>query len=580
MKNLNATFPATAKNLFLFVLLFQTLSLFGAGNAQRALSPCDSLNANFTYTVSGNTVVFTDLSTAAGGSIFSWAWSFGDAGASTQQNPTHTYAGPGGYVVCLVVTGGNAGILCRDTLCFDIVIHDTPMSPCDSIGLIAGFSASGGGNTLAFTDVSTIANGTIFSWSWNFGDAGTSFTQNPTHTYTNTGVYTVCLVVSAYGPSSNTMCSDTICKEVVVDHLTDGCLCDSSFFSAVGAGFTLSGTNPISCTPVALDTCDKVHWIWGDGSPNTVSVGSATVFHTYATAGGYGICMVVKRFSIDGKVCLREFCKQIQVGEPKLCDNNIVKNGSFTDGLVSGNLGSGGAINNWTTWTNTPQVIQFDTCQEAGAVQMWGNQVVGESIQQPVAFTLGGIYEVTFCGKWLNTVQDSVRFRFRASTGLPSSYFNCSGNCDEIYLSPVLSTNWVTYTSAPWTATQNFNTLTISVWNNYNLNDGAYVSWARIDDVCIRRIGTSATGEAAGQVNATLSPNPTSGDLRLAFGKPLESEARVQVMDLTGRIIQNIGVEAGDSELTFSISNCPAGIYLIHATSEGHAVWTGRVVKE
>jgi len=547
------------------------------------IDPCDTLglNANFSYSVSGNTVVFTDLSTIGSGSIFSWSWDFGDANTSNLQNPTHTYSSPGAYIVCLIVAGGNAGALCRDTICFDIVIHDTPIDACDTIGLVANFSASVSGNTVTFTDLSTIVSGTIFSWSWTFGDAGTGFNQNEVHTYANTGVYTVCLVVSAYGTNSATMmCSDTICFDVVIDHLTDGCLCDSTFFAAVGAGFTTTGTNPIGFTPVALDTCDKVLWLWGDGSPNSNSVANATVFHTYSIAGVYFVCMVVTRISIDGQICTYEFCKQIQVSDPILCKDNIVLNGDFTAGLVPGNLGSPGNVNNWSTWTNTPQVITFDTCQEAGAIQMWGNQVVGESIQQPVAFATGGIYEVTFCGKWLNTVQDSVRFRFRASTGLPGSYLNCSGTCDEIYLSPVLTTNWTTYTSVPWTATQNFNTLTISVWNNYNINHGDYVSWSRIDDVCIRRIGTSATKDIVGQVSATLFPNPTSGGMTLEFGQPLESDAQISIMDLTGRRVQQILVKAGMKSQSLSISNYPAGIYLVLAMSNGQAIWTGRVVKE
>jgi len=459
---------------------------------------------------------------------------------------------------------------------------DTPTDPCDSIGLVANFSASVSGNTVTFTDLSTIVSGTIFSWSWIFGDAGTSFVQNPMHTYASTGVYTVCLVVDSYGTNSATMmCSDTICFEVVIDHLTDGCLCDSTFFATVGAGFTTSGTNPIGFTPVALDTCDKVIWLWGDGSPNSNSVANATVFHTYSTAGFYYVCMVVTRVSIDGQICTYEFCKKIEITkDPKLCEDNIVKNGSFANGLLPGNLGGPGNVNNWSIWTNTPQVLMGDTCQEAGAIQMWGNQVVGESIQQPVFFNAGGIYEVTFCGKWLNTVQDSVRFRFRASTGLPGSYLNCSGTCDEIYLSPVLTTNWTTYTSFPWIAPQNFNTLTISVWNNFNINDGAFVSWARLDDVCIRRIGTSATKDIPGQVSATLSPNPTSGDMTLEFGQSLEADAQITIMDLTGRAVQEIAVEKGLKSQSLSINNHPSGIYLVRTMSDGQAIWTGRVVKD
>lgn len=46
---------------------------------------------------------------------------------------------------------------------------------------------------VTFTDTST---GGPTSWSWNFGDKGTSALRNPTHTYTKIGVYTVTLTVS------------------------------------------------------------------------------------------------------------------------------------------------------------------------------------------------------------------------------------------------------------------------------------------------------------------------------------------------------------------------------------------------
>ena len=49
-----------------------------------------------------------------------------------------------------------------------------------------------------FTDEST---GTITSWNWNFGDGSNSAMQNPLHTYTNEGQYSVSLTVS--GPDGS-----------------------------------------------------------------------------------------------------------------------------------------------------------------------------------------------------------------------------------------------------------------------------------------------------------------------------------------------------------------------------------------
>lgn len=55
--------------------------------------------ANFTYTISGLTVNFTDTSTDSGGSIGMHSWNFGDGSTSTAANPSHTYASAGTYSV-------------------------------------------------------------------------------------------------------------------------------------------------------------------------------------------------------------------------------------------------------------------------------------------------------------------------------------------------------------------------------------------------------------------------------------------------------------------------------------------------
>ena len=47
-----------------------------------------------------------------------------------------------------------------------------------------------------FTDTSTDADGAIASWSWDFGDSGTSTAQNPIHTYAAYGNYNVSLTVT------------------------------------------------------------------------------------------------------------------------------------------------------------------------------------------------------------------------------------------------------------------------------------------------------------------------------------------------------------------------------------------------
>ncbi|OCW97300.1 S8 family serine peptidase [Alishewanella sp. HH-ZS] len=60
--------------------------------------------AAFSYSISGLTASFTDLSTDEDSSIVAWDWSFGDGATSSQQNPSHTFAAAGDYTVSLTVT--------------------------------------------------------------------------------------------------------------------------------------------------------------------------------------------------------------------------------------------------------------------------------------------------------------------------------------------------------------------------------------------------------------------------------------------------------------------------------------------
>lgn len=79
--------------------------------------------------------------------------------------------------------------------------------PCFVSGQVpvADFGHSASGLNVAFLD-SSLNSPT--SWFWDFGDGSTSTQQNTNHSYANSGVYTVCLIVS------NPCGSDTICKAV------------------------------------------------------------------------------------------------------------------------------------------------------------------------------------------------------------------------------------------------------------------------------------------------------------------------------------------------------------------------------
>jgi Zn-dependent metalloprotease len=72
------------------------------------------------------------------------------------------------------------------------------------------------GSPVAFTDQST--NSPIY-WSWNFGDNTTSTLQNPTHTYTNAGTYTVTLIATNCNGSDTTTFVITVTPNGVSEYV-------------------------------------------------------------------------------------------------------------------------------------------------------------------------------------------------------------------------------------------------------------------------------------------------------------------------------------------------------------------------
>jgi PKD repeat protein len=134
------------------------------------------------------TVQFADAST---GQITSRSWDFGDGQTSTLASPSHTYVNSGTYTVSLTATG--PGGTDTETKTNYITVTEPPPP-------VANFSGSPTSGvkplTVQFADAST---GQITSRSWNFGDGQTSTLTNPSHTYVNSGTYTVSLTATGPG---------------------------------------------------------------------------------------------------------------------------------------------------------------------------------------------------------------------------------------------------------------------------------------------------------------------------------------------------------------------------------------------
>ncbi|MFA7273062.1 MAG: PKD domain-containing protein [Crocinitomicaceae bacterium] len=149
--------------------------------------------AGFAGLVNNLNVSFSDQTTY---SPTSWNWDFDDGNTSTLQNPNHSYDFPGTYTVCLIVDNG-----CSDTLCQTFTVSCT--IPNANFTSLVGI-----GGSVDFTNTTAPVADSI---SWNFGDGNTSNINNPTHVYTSSGNYQVCLNIY------DTCGTDSLCTSIFVD---------------------------------------------------------------------------------------------------------------------------------------------------------------------------------------------------------------------------------------------------------------------------------------------------------------------------------------------------------------------------
>lgn len=130
-------------------------------------------------------------SASSGSSIVNYEWDFESDGTwdATGVIASHTYTSKATYTATLRITD-SIGETATDT-CIVTVRSRKPVvvfSYSPSNPVVTG--------TIQFTDMSTDSDGTIVSWSWDFGDGGTSNQKTPTHKYSSTGTYTVKLTVT------------------------------------------------------------------------------------------------------------------------------------------------------------------------------------------------------------------------------------------------------------------------------------------------------------------------------------------------------------------------------------------------
>jgi PKD repeat protein len=144
-----------------------------------------------------------------GGSIASYAWTFGDGSSGSGVAPSHSYSTPGSYLVALTVTDPNGQSASASHVVTVAAAPAPPPAPppppppapspskgSPSAAISVATSHPIAGATVTFSGSGSSDQGsTLVAYGWSFGDGGSATGVTPGHRYAHPGRYAVTLTV-------------------------------------------------------------------------------------------------------------------------------------------------------------------------------------------------------------------------------------------------------------------------------------------------------------------------------------------------------------------------------------------------
>jgi len=498
-------------------------------------SICDNVtppgcNAGFIPGITPNslTVSFADISVPTTGStITSWFWSFGDSTFSTLQHPTHTYAQPGTYHVCLTITDG---VNCNSTLCQMVPVAGTLPGNCT-----AGFTATPTSGTTHVTFYNT--SGYIYmpaiytaTYLWSFGD-GTTLTSNSlnpvNHAYALTGNYLACVTIAVIDITTNTtVCTDTFCSSVTVGGTPPA---TGFLYGSLMAGAGASGPS-------------EVYLIQHNGLLGTLVAVDTT-------------------YSIDSSGVTGYYFPNIQPGNYLVKAAMLPSNPNYASNMPTYHQSS--LFWNQATTVNvlpngfTQANIQFVSGTNPGGpgfiggfISQGANKGPGDPIQGVQVMLLD-----------MNNGDQPVAKAYSDASG----YFSFNGIPYGTYKVYAEMLNKTTYP----------NIVTI---------DATTPSTDGIKIVVGSSFITGVENETVSALSAVgnIHPNPVSDHCILPVSLKDQTVLNIEIVEMTGRKISSRRVElaAGSHTLSIDASTLPGGLYLVSVSAENGSTFSRKLVKK
>lgn len=275
---------------------FQTCSDPAGGDCQ----------AMFYYYPEANDWLTINFNDASYGFPTNWDWDFGDGNTSAEQNPVHTFADFGEYLVTLTISDDSLD--CSSSIEMPVIVGDSTWLPDSCMAWFMARPDTADFMTMLFLDMSIgMYNEPPTSWSWEFGDGSTSDEQNPVHTYAQEDEYEVCLTVT-FGD----VCESTYCEMIEVIDWDSYCQA-LFYYYPIFDSLPNEGTLDIQFMDYSYGNPTSWDWDFGDGNSST----EQNPIHAYEESGIYDVCLTIAN---PEDTCESTLCQEIYVFNDTIFD--------------------------------------------------------------------------------------------------------------------------------------------------------------------------------------------------------------------------------------------------------------------
>ncbi|WP_157961589.1 PKD domain-containing protein [Acuticoccus kandeliae] len=213
------------------------------------------------------------------GVVNSYGWDFGDGGQSGGERPFHIYTRPGTYRAQLTIVGevvGQCDRVASDEILVTILEGPHPVIDAPAAVAVAE-------EAVFDARASTMTDGAILDYRWDFGDGSTATGETVRHTFQAPGDHRVSLTLVTNSPHPT--CQSVSATKVVTANAAP--VADAGPDREVGVleSVTFDGTGSADADGGILTYA----WDFGDGTKGERS----TVRHRYANPGTYIVRLAI-----------------------------------------------------------------------------------------------------------------------------------------------------------------------------------------------------------------------------------------------------------------------------------------------